>query len=189
MLLADAAVDAFADQVGVAVVAGVLLEDVDQDLPQFRAVLAGDVQIGCVGNELLREVDLGTPVVPGFLDNGGIGHGAVEVLVRLVVREVDPAQVLAGHHLPKPGPLGLGDVPDQPEQGQVGRRNRSPGQLFRVETGALQLQRESLVFQVPDERVALALESTIGARVLVGVDEHVPPAELPLRNFLGFGHT
>ncbi len=63
--LSDAAVDPFPQEVGVAAVAGVLLDHVDQYRAQrdCRAVPvdALDAEVGRIGDEFLRESDLVTP--------------------------------------------------------------------------------------------------------------------------------
>ena len=66
-----------------AVVAGVLLHHVDQELAQRdRSVLGtapGDVEAWRVGDELLGEGNLITPRCPCLGDNGGVRYCAVEV--------------------------------------------------------------------------------------------------------------
>jgi hypothetical protein len=63
--LADAAVDPFPQQVGVAAVTGVLLDHVDQNRAQRDAsaipIEALDAQVGGIGDELLREGHLVAP--------------------------------------------------------------------------------------------------------------------------------
>src|SRR6202034_2639389 len=67
-LLADAAVDPLPEQIGVAEVAGVLLDHVEYHLAQRdgRAILHGnaDGQVGRAGDELLRAGDLLVPGAP-----------------------------------------------------------------------------------------------------------------------------
>jgi hypothetical protein len=76
-LLADAAVDPLAEQVGVAEVAGVLLDHVEYHLAQRDrgAVSHGAAhgEVGRAGDELLREGDLLAPGPPGAGDHRRIG--------------------------------------------------------------------------------------------------------------------
>ena len=121
-LLADAAVDALPQQVGMAVVAGVLLDHVDQELPQRDrlpgAVTPDEAEIG-VTSELLGEGDLVVPCSPGILNNRLIGHGAVEVTIGLDVGLVASGYVLAREPLPEPLPLDIGHVAHQTQQESV----------------------------------------------------------------------
>src|SRR5260370_28351892 len=68
--LADASVDPFPQQVGVAAVTGVLLDHVDKHFAQRDGVSVshspGGAEVGGAGNELLREGDL---VAPGLLQS------------------------------------------------------------------------------------------------------------------------
>lgn len=86
-LLADGAVDALADQVGVADVAGILLDHVGQHPAQRQypappvLPLSRQVQAGRRGHELLRERHLFPPGPPGLVDHGRVGPRAVPVPV------------------------------------------------------------------------------------------------------------
>src|SRR6266571_1138633 len=75
-LLAHPPVDPLAQQVGVAVVPGVLLHHVHHYLAQRDRSLPGivpdDVEIGRLGHEPIRERDLGPPHVPCLGDNLGV---------------------------------------------------------------------------------------------------------------------
>ncbi len=74
VLLADAPVDALAEQVGVPVVAGVLLDHVHEPLAQrdrlTLAVAAGEAEVVAAG-ELLGEGDLLAPRRPRLLQRAG----------------------------------------------------------------------------------------------------------------------
>jgi len=102
-----------------AVVAGVLLDHVDQELPQRdrlpRAVAPDEAEVGVTG-ELLREGDLVTPCSPGFVDDRLIGHGTVEVAVGLRVGLVASGYVLASEPLPEPLALDIGHMSHQTQQ-------------------------------------------------------------------------
>jgi glycerophosphoryl diester phosphodiesterase len=146
-LLAYAAVDAFAEEIGVAVVAGVLLDHVDEELPEgdwlARTVLAHEVEV-VVADELIRERDLLTPGLPGLLNDRLVRHGAVEVTVWILRALIELALVTVGEAGSEPHVLDLGHVADQSEQGHRGRFDRPAGHLLSVQAGALQLQGEPL---------------------------------------------
>ena len=178
-LLADAAVDAFAEQVGVAVVAGVLLDHVHQELTQRHrlalGVLADEVEV-VVGDELIGEGYFRAPGRPGLVDGRLVGDGAVEVAVRVVRRLVAVALRPLGEADPEPLALDLGHVPDQAEQGQGGRLHRPAGELLGVEPGALELQGEPLAAQELRQGGPLAAQPRSAlARVVYGVNEQVGP--------------
>jgi hypothetical protein len=82
VLLADAPVDALAEQVGVSVVAGVLLDHVHQQLAQRDritfGVAAGEIEV-VVARELRSEGDLLAPRRPRLLDHRRIGDRPGEV--------------------------------------------------------------------------------------------------------------
>src|ERR1700747_1276053 len=69
--LAAASVDPFPQQVGVAAVAGVLLDHVDKHFAQRDGVSVShnpaDAEVGGAGDELLREGDLVAPGLPGIV--------------------------------------------------------------------------------------------------------------------------
>jgi len=85
-LLSDASIDSLAEQVGVAVVAGILLDHVDQEFAQGDRppgpVMSDEAEIGVV-HELLGEGDLLAPCSPCFRHDRGIGHGTVGLGVGL----------------------------------------------------------------------------------------------------------
>jgi hypothetical protein len=78
--LADASVDPFPQQVGVAAVAGVLLDHVDKHFAQRDGVSVwhspADAEVGGVGDELLREGDLVAPCLPGIVCDRWVGDRA-----------------------------------------------------------------------------------------------------------------
>src|SRR5512133_3296922 len=84
--LADAPVDPFPQQVGVAAVAGVLLDHVDQHFAQRDSVSVShspaDAEVGAVGDELLREGDLVAPGLPGLVYDRWVGDRAGPVSIR-----------------------------------------------------------------------------------------------------------
>ena len=102
-----------------AVVAGVLLDHVNQELPQRDrlpgAVPPDEAEVGVTG-ELLGEGDLVVPCSPGFVDNRLIGHGTVEVSVGFGVGLVASGYVLAGETLPEPLALDIGHMSHQTQQ-------------------------------------------------------------------------
>jgi hypothetical protein len=71
-LLTDAAVDSLTQEVGMAVVAGILLDHVDQEFPQrywfAGAVAPHEAEVG-VTDELLGEGHFVVPCSPGFVDD------------------------------------------------------------------------------------------------------------------------
>jgi hypothetical protein len=124
--LTQAAVDPLPQQVDVAEVACVLLAHPDEHLAQrhvaataavlVESIVGGDVERGRGGDVLLGERDLGTPGLPRLGHHGGVGYGAVEVAVAVVLRGEQPWCVLTCHQPPEGGPLDLGQVAHQPEQ-------------------------------------------------------------------------
>ena len=93
-LLAYASVNPLTQQVGVTEVGGVLVDHFEPHLAQrdrplplanATAILAGDVETGCLGHELLCEVGLCSLCIPGLRDHLGVGNSAVEITVTVGV--------------------------------------------------------------------------------------------------------
>ena len=106
-LLTDAAVDAFAEQVGVPVVAGVLVDHVDQDAPhRLPTALAECVTVCDLGYDAVGEGDLLPPRPPRLFHNRRIAYHAGKVRVSLVAIGL----VAAGDLLPEPVTLDIGEV-------------------------------------------------------------------------------
>src|SRR5215471_13107135 len=84
--LANASVDPFPQQVGVAAVASVLLDHVDKHFAQRNGVSVShspaDAEIGGAGDELLREGDLAAPGLPGIVYDRRVGDRAGPVSIR-----------------------------------------------------------------------------------------------------------
>src|SRR5215467_10849524 len=84
--LADASVDPFPKQVGVAAMAGVLLDHVDKHFAQRDGVSVwhspADAEVGGAGDELLREGDLVAPGLPGIVYDRWVGDRAGPVRIR-----------------------------------------------------------------------------------------------------------
>ena len=108
---------------------------------------AADGEVRRAGGELLRERDLLTPGPPGAGHHRRISHRPRPVSV-LDVGPVQRRRVGPGHHPPEPVALHVGQMADQAKQGHGGGRHRAPGQLLRVEAGALQFQRQPAGAQV-----------------------------------------
>ena len=102
-----------------AVVAGILLDHVDQELPQRHrlagAVAPDEAELG-VTDELLGEGHFVVPCSPGVVDDRLIGHGAVEVAVGLGVGLVASGYALVREPLPEPLALDIGHMAHQTEQ-------------------------------------------------------------------------
>jgi DNA-binding NarL/FixJ family response regulator len=178
-LLAYAAVYAFAEEVGVAVVARVFLDHVHEEFPErdrlALGVLAYEVEVVFI-DELIGERRLLAPGRPRLLDDRRVGDGAVEVAVWVVQRLVTVALGVVGEADPEPLPLHLGHVPDQAEQGHRGRLHRAAGHLLDVQVGALQLQGEPLGAEELGQGRPLASQPrSANARVVHGIDEQVGP--------------
>ena len=84
--LAHASVDPFPQQVGVAAVAGVLLDHVDKHFAQRDGVSVShspaDPELGGAGDELLRESDLVAPGLPGIVYDRWVGDRTGPVSIR-----------------------------------------------------------------------------------------------------------
>jgi hypothetical protein len=124
-LLARDAVGALAQQVGVAEVAGVLLDHVQVDQAQrhdLAPVHERVVERG-VGRRRVGQLDLLGQ--PGVVGGGPARVEALEVGVGLGPEGV--IDRLAREPLAEPGPLDLRHVPHQPEQGEARRRHGALG--------------------------------------------------------------
>ena len=112
-LLADTSVNTLAQEIGMAVVAGVLLDHVNQELPQrdwfARAVPSNEAEVG-LASELLGKGNLVTPCGPRLIDNGLIGHGTVEIAIGLGLGLVAIRYVLSREPLPEPLTFHLGQM-------------------------------------------------------------------------------
>jgi 2-haloacid dehalogenase len=178
-LLPDTAVDPFPEQVGVAAVAGVLLDHVHQHLTQRDGVAvahgAADTQVGRIGDELVREGDLLAPGLPGTGHDGRVGDRAEPVSVGGLVGPEQRGSVGLGHHPPEPVALHIGHVTDETEQRHGGGRYRPAGELVRVEALALHFHRYPVGMQVVEQRRPLAVQirARRESRILCGVHPHV----------------
>jgi hypothetical protein len=176
-LLADTPVNTLTKEIGMTVVAGVLLDHVNQELPQrdglTRAVSSNEAEVGLVG-ELVGKGNLIAPCGPRVIDNRLIGHCTVEITVRLGVGLVAIRDVLASEPLPEPLTLHFGQVPHQTEQRQRRGLDRTPSELAGVQTLALELQRKALTAQVFAQRGTFVTERGAAlARVRLRINEPV----------------
>src|SRR5215468_3888305 len=152
------AVDRLTQEVGVPVVARVLLDHVPQQ-PAQRDRLADPgvdergLERGALG-DLARMLDLGIPVRVSLAHLLGIGDRAVPIEIRLRVVSVYPGPP---HTLDpvEPGTLDLGHMPDDAEQRQRGRRHGARGQLLRGQVLALPSQRGPVVVEVGEQHGSL----------------------------------
>lgn len=124
-----------------AVVPRVLLDHVEVDPAQrefFRT--AGEALVeGTAGRDSVGELDL-VPV-GGEVGLGLLGRREVEVAVPALVGAVQIAYRLLPVELPaEPPALDLGEMADQAEQRQPGRRNRLQHQLFAGQAAAFEQQ-------------------------------------------------
>jgi Transposase, Mutator family len=137
------AVDAFPQQVGVADMAGVFLDHVDQHLPQRHLAVVpaaagvglGEVQVAGLIDEALGESDLIPPVLPSQRDRGRIGNRIAEGPVVVVSCAVPVAsrRILARHHPAEPVPLRIRQMANQAKQRQVRRLDRTARHGLGVE--------------------------------------------------------
>src|SRR5215218_7118408 len=142
---------------GVDIVAGVLLDHVDQDPPQrhrLAAPQAGGLQGGRRGGGPPGVLALRPPGRERLLHVGGVD--VVEVAVRVVVGPVDAGRVLAAEDPAEPVALHVRHVPDEAEQRQARRRHRPLPQLRLVEPLALPGQRRPVVVEPGVEHGPLA---------------------------------
>src|SRR6185437_8366558 len=164
---AGGAVDSLAEQVGVAVVPGVLLDHVHVDPADAHVGLAAGVV------EDLVEVMAGGGL-PGGLHLGqvhreiSLGVGVVDVVelaVGVGLTREQEGDVLAVDPAAEPAALHLGHVPHQAEQGEPGRRGRALAELVRRQAGALGEQRLAVEVQPRLEHRALARDGRDGLAV------------------------
>jgi hypothetical protein len=176
-LLADASVNALAQQIRMTVVAGVLLDHVDQKLPQrdrFAGAISANKAEICVTGELLGEADLVSPRGPRLIDHCLISHGTVEVAIGLSLRLVAIGYVKTREPLPEPLALDLGQVSHEAEQREGRRINRTTGELFGVQALTLELHGKALATQELDQCFALVAERrTSLTRVGLWINKHV----------------
>jgi Protein of unknown function (DUF2568) len=118
-LLADTSVNTLAQEIGMAVVAGVLLDHVNEQLPKrdwfARAVASDEAEVGLT-SELLGKGNLVTPCGPRLIDNSLIGHGTVEVTIWLGLGLIAIRYVLPREPLPEPLTFDLGQMSHEAEQ-------------------------------------------------------------------------
>jgi len=128
----------------VAVVAGVLLDEVDQQPAQRdRSApgvgdLPGHPEVGRLGHVALGERHLLPPGRPGLRDDLRLGYRPVEVRVRPGVGDEAVRDFLPGHDLPEPAALHLGQVPQQSQQRQGGGPDAATGHGGGAQARALQ---------------------------------------------------
>lgn len=104
------------------VVAGVLLDRVDEDPPQRDPaspnVLALDVEMWRLGDEPLGEGHFLPPCLPGSCDDTGSIARAVEIPAGVGRGGEQGCRVPVGQHAPEPAALHIGEMPDEPERRQ-----------------------------------------------------------------------
>jgi hypothetical protein len=152
------AINPLPDEVGVAVVARVLLDHVQVD----PADVPGALRVVTVaGHDVIKPLSgHGGARVLYFLREGLDVGGRVRVIKRFevlagLVRVVREGQVSVSRVHAEPPALHLGHVPHQAQQGQPGRRNRPLLQLAGGQAGALAQQRGAMEVQPRLERLAL----------------------------------
>ena len=141
------------------VVPGVLLDHVHVDPAQVHGDAADRVHERLVqGPARGRGPGQLTFPVKGREIRLGAGRlGQVEVPIRVVVAAVQVVQPgLACEAHPEPGLFHLGHVPDQPEQGQAGRRHGPLDKLLAGQSLAFHQQRAAVEVQPAVQRLPLA---------------------------------
>jgi hypothetical protein len=137
--LADTTVDPLSQQVGMGVVAGVLLDHVDEDgAERDTSTLSRRAEINGLADESVAKGDLFAPRTLCPLDDGRVGNGAIEVVVAIQIR-----RVLAGRLLTKPVSLDIGEMSQETQQREIARRHRAAGHRLVIQAGALHLERQA----------------------------------------------
>ncbi len=125
-LLSRAPVDALTQQIGVADVAGILLDKVNDDVARL-GLLTVNVDRGVevkVGVDSPGMQDLIVPGVPCFGDDLVISRGLVEVQVRVLLGALEPRQLdLCLEDSARPGVLDPSEVADEAQQRHRRRRD------------------------------------------------------------------
>src|ERR1035441_9031876 len=114
------AVDAFAQQVGVAGMTGVLLDHVHQHLTQADhstvPVSPCHIETRRLLHEPLRQSHLLPPGRPGSGDGRRVGYGPVEGTVLILISPEQPRCVVACQPATEPCALDVGKVADKAEE-------------------------------------------------------------------------
>jgi hypothetical protein len=158
VLHAGAAVDAFPQQVGVAVVAGVLLDHVDVDPAEADVLLA---EAAGVGQSTARAVpagaaDLRAPGGKGVAQGGALSQFEAAVgAIRISLRVVDGRGLFCGEHSAEPVPLNLRHVLDEAGQCEGRGRHGRGGGLLIVQALALHGEGGAVEVKPAFERAAL----------------------------------
>ena len=101
-------------------VAGVLLDHVHHDDTELDSsparVAARDTEVRYLGDPAGSEVHLLPPCPPSVGNDVRVGDSPVPVSVTVLRSAVAPRRLLAGHHLPEPMPLDVGEMADQTEK-------------------------------------------------------------------------
>ena len=149
-----------AQQVGVAVVAGVLGDHEHEDPPQRHGVAGQGVGAGGVerpggGHDPPGGVALGPP---GGESGERVAVEAVEVHVGVVVGVVEEVEVLPGELDAEPPPLDPGEVAGQAVEGQARGRHGPLGEPVERDALALQLEGAPVVVEVGGQDLALVAD-------------------------------
>src|SRR6476646_6658121 len=177
--LAGTPVDALAQEVGVAGMPRILLDHVDKYIARGDGATVDRnlaTQVGFLdGVEPFVSLgDLGLPGGKGLLDHRRVGLRALEVPVRVALSLVKAGCVGPPLQNPlEPVVLDLSQVPDQAEQAQGAGRYRASGELVRVQSVALHLNRQAIVAEVLPVRRLLADGVAVGPGVFLGRGPHV----------------
>jgi hypothetical protein len=171
-LLPNPSIDTLAKQVRMTHVLGIFPNQMDEHLtdgtcgspPEFAEVIDP-----C--HDLSRCIDLPPPRFPGLSNHLVVG-GDLELVAKGTI-DIPPRDRSL-----EPDPLNTGEVANEAQKGEVGRRDRLSCHGTGIEATALQLEREaSIIEETEQHRSLVVVEPAIGTRIFIRVNEHVPPTE------------
>src|SRR5260221_3764356 len=146
VLLPYPAVDAFAQQISVPAVAGVLLDPVNPQLPDSDAPLTHPrAQIRILGQYCICCRLFTSKIGECVLDQRLLCNGSVEVGIP---RSVQLRCWVSRQNPVAPGPLPLGKMAEQTQPGHARRPHLPPRQVLPIQPLGLHLQGQSVVPQV-----------------------------------------
>lgn len=171
-LLPNPSIDTLAKQIRMTHVLGIFPNQMDEHLADGTCGSPPELtEVIDPSHDLSRCIDLTPPRFPR-LGNHLVVGGDLELVAKGTI-DIPPRDRTL-----EPDPLDTREVTNEAQQGQIGRRDRLSCHGTGIEAPALQLEGEaSIIEKAEQHRSLVVVESAIGTRIFIRMNEHVPPTE------------